>query len=108
MATSQPAVSFGESVSCTHFYTNASGRRERVISAKNPWILLWELVEILPRVPESGINWGSQTPAIPLRIPPGAFWRDPFLTASRFNAFFNMFLGRHFSFASGSLELQRF
>jgi hypothetical protein len=44
-------------------------------------------------VPESEIDRGSQTLIISLRIAPGAFLRDLFLTTSRLTEFFNKFLG---------------
>jgi hypothetical protein len=46
-------------------------------------------------VPESEIDRGSQTLIVSLRIAPGAFWRDLFLTTSRLTAFFNKFLVGH-------------
>jgi len=52
----------------------------------------YELVEKPLRLPESEINCGSKTITLPLRIAPGAFWRDPFLTASRLKAFSNKFI----------------
>jgi uncharacterized protein YlxW (UPF0749 family) len=56
-------------------------------------------------VPESEIDRGSQTLIVSLRIAPGAFWRDLFLTTSRLTAFFNKFLdGIRSSFKGESMR----